>query len=207
MDRYEIWSNAMKSAATPALLALALVASGCTPGFVTSNQADVLLTLTSIVGVAGAGPDKDEDSAFLQSDVVTEGGVINDSAKVKVRSDVKNQGSLTTGDFNDVVLERYDVKWTRTDGHNVQGVDVPYDFSGPLALRVSPGAESEAAFTIVRHEAKLEEPLRNMRGGGGLDILHTIANITLHGRTISGKVVEVSGRLEVTFADFADSGN
>jgi hypothetical protein len=62
-------------------------------------------------------------------------------------------------------------------------------------------------FVIVRHEAKLEPPLRNMRGGGGLDILHTIANITLHGRTTSGKAVQVQGRLEVTFADFADDSN
>ena len=57
---------------------------------------------------------------------------------------------------------------------------------------------------IVRHEAKLEEPLRNMRDGGGLDILHCIANITVHGRTTAGTAVQASGRLEVTFADFAD---
>ena len=207
MDRYENWSNAMKALGLPAVLAVALVGAGCTPDFLTSNQADVLLTLTSLEGVAGAGPDKDEDSSQLLSDVVTGGGVINDNAKVTVRSDVKNQGNPTTGQFNDVVLERYDVAWTRTDGHNVQGIDVPYNFSGPLALRVTPNGSSEATFTLVRHEAKLEPPLRNMRGGGGLDVLHTIATITLHGRTTSGKTVEVGGRLEVTFADFADDSN
>ncbi len=205
MGRYEIWRKAMKGLALPAVVVLSLVGSACTPDFATDNQSDVVLLLTSIEAVAGAGPDKDEDSAFLLSDVLTGGGVINDNAKVTVRAELKNQNSPSAGAFNDVVLERYDVRFTRTDGHNVEGLDVPYGFSGPLALRVAPGGESEAAFVLVRHEAKLEPPLSNMVNLGGLGILQCIANITLHGRTGTGKAVEVSGRLEVTFTDFADS--
>jgi len=195
--------KAVKMCVAMALGALAL--TGCTPSFVTNSQGDVLLTITEIAGVAGAGPEADQDASSLFSDVVTGGGVINDNAKVSVRLDLKNgNNAVTAGSFNDVLLERYEVSFTRTDGHNTQGVDVPYAFSGPMAIRVSVGGATEAVFVIVRHEAKLEEPLRNMRDAGGLDVLHCIANITLHGRTTAGTAVQASGRLEVTFADFAD---
>ena len=195
--------KAVKVCVAVALGALAL--AGCTPSFVTNSQGDVLLTITEIAGVAGAGPEADQDASSLFSDVVTDGGVINDNAKVSVRLDLKNgNNAVTAGNFNDVLLERYEVSFTRTDGHNTQGVDVPYAFSGPMAIQVSVGGTTDAVFVIVRHEAKREEPLRNMQGGGGLNILHCIANITIHGRTTAGSAVQASGRLEVTFADFAD---
>jgi len=205
MDRNQWWRMTVKSLGLLVVGALALSAPGCTPDFVTQSQGDVLLTITQIVGVAGAGPEADQDASSLFSDVVTKGGVINDNGKVTVRLDLKNGNvGVTTGSFNDVLLERYDVSFTRTDGHNAPGVDVPYAFSGPLGVQVSVGGTADATFVVVRHEAKLEEPLRNMRNGGGLDVLHCIATITLHGRSTAGTAVEATGRLEVTFADFAD---
>ncbi len=194
--------KAVKVCGAVALGALAL--TGCTPSFVTNSQGDVLLTITEIAGIAGAGPEADQDTAFLISDVVTDGSVFNDNARVTLRADLKNANNPTTGSFNDVLLERYDVAFTRTDGLNTQGVDVPYAFSGPLAAQVPAGGTGEAVFILVRHEAKRESPLRNMMFGGGNQILHCIATITIHGRSTSGKAVEATGRLEVTFADFAD---
>jgi hypothetical protein len=69
---------------------------------------------------------------------------------------------------------------------------------------------------VVRHSAKEEPPLRNLAFfpqvdvnngvGGGEGIIHAIAGITVHGRTVSGRAVSAFGRLTVTFADFAGGG-
>jgi hypothetical protein len=205
MDRNHWWRMTVRSLGVLVVGALALSAPGCTPDFVTNSQGDVLLTITEITASAGSGPEADQDTSFLISDVVTAGSVFNDNATVTLRADLKNgNAGITTGSFNDVLLERYDVAFTRTDGLNTPGVDVPYPFSGPLAAQVPAGGTGEAVFILVRHEAKREPPLRNMFGGGGNRILHCIATITIHGRSTSGKAVEATGRLEVTFADFAD---
>lgn len=192
----------MKAVTLAAVCAFGLTA--CAPSFVTNDQADVLLTVVKLSGNAGAGPNADEDSDFLLSDVVTEGGVINDNAVMTLRVDPKNPNLGQPGVFNNVRLTQYRVSYTRTDGHNAEGIDVPYSFSGPLATEAVVGAETGVAFVAVRHQAKREPPLRNMWGGGGHEILQTIATITVFGQTAIGQAVTAQGQLEVTFADFAD---
>lgn len=205
-DRKESRRKAMRLLSVLTVCAVgALALAGCTPSFVKGDQSEVILVITKIVGVAGAGPDADQESDFLLSDVVTGGGVINDNATLTFRLDAKNPTLLTPGTFNDVMLERYEVTFTRSDGQNVQGVDVPYAFSGPMATRVLiGGGETGASIVLVRHQAKREPPLRNMWGAGGLEIVSMTANITVHGRTVNGRAVTASGRLQVGFADFAD---
>ena len=54
-------------------------------------------------------------------------------------------------------------------------------------------------------------PLRNLRfnaglgSGGGTDLFTVIAEITVHGRTGNGRAVSTMGRLQINFADFADT--
>jgi hypothetical protein len=80
-----------------------------------------------------------------------------------------------------------------------------------MATLVPVGEGAEAVIMVVRHQAKLEPPLRNLAfvtptvNGGGQGILTTIAEITVHGRTTSGKGVSAQGRLTISFADFADA--
>ena len=75
----------------------------------------------------------------------------------------------------------------------------------------STDAEGEAAIVVVRHQAKEEPPLRNLRfntglgSGGGTDLFTVIAEITVHGRTGNGRAVSTMGRLQINFADFADT--
>jgi hypothetical protein len=57
---------------------------------------------------------------------------------------------------------------------------------------------------VVRHQAKFEPPLRQLRGLGGALVLTVQARITLHGVTATGKAVTASTALEVVFADFSD---
>jgi hypothetical protein len=192
----------MKAVSLAALCALVL--SSCTADFAENNGSNVLLLITDINGDAGAGPDAGQETAQLLSDVVTEGGVINDNAVVGVRVENKNPTVTESGTFNDVYLHQYRVQFHRTDGHNAEGIDVPYGFSGPLSLRVSAGGTGSTSFIVVRHEAKREPPLRNMWGGGGHEIMQVIATITVYGTTTAGQEVSAQGQLEVTFADFAD---
>jgi hypothetical protein len=199
------------------ILALAFGLS-CTPGFLDNNQADVILRIAKITGTQGsAGAAGGEESDFLNSDVDP---VFNDNATLSFEVLAKNPNVASVGLFNDVTLERYEVRYFRSDGRNQEGVDVPYRITGPMATLVPAGSGASAgtgsaSIVVVRHQAKIEPPLLNLQSVvvnstgsltvGGAGILTCIAEITVHGRTTSGKVVSASGRLQINFANFADS--
>jgi hypothetical protein len=108
-----------------------------------------------------------------------------------------------------VLIERYDVRYFRSDGRNTEGVDVPYRISGNIttAVDVGTGSGDNVTFPIevVRRQAKLEPPLANLAGSGGALVLTCFAEITIHGRTVAGEAVEARGRLQIDFADLADA--
>ena len=61
---------------------------------------------------------------------------------------------------------------------------------------------------VVRAQAKLEPPLRNLQGAtsgtlGGALVVTMFADITVYGRTISGIPVSSTGSLQIDFADYA----
>jgi hypothetical protein len=179
---------------------------GCTPDFAQQNDSPVILRVSSISGSAGGSGSTGGSGigSVLLSDVrTTTGSVFNDNATLTVQSIAKNQNSPTLGPLNDVILEEYSVRFRRTDGHEVEGVDVPYSFMGTVQILVPANGSATAPILIVRHTAKLEPPLANLTGAGGADIITTFAEITLFGHTTSGKAVTTTGRLEVHFADFA----
>lgn len=194
----------MKAYGRVALAALAaLPALSCTPDWATDNNTPFIMEIASIT------------PSPLRSDVLTGGGVVNDDAVVAVNVFRKNNNpTLGTSPVEHVYLERYEVNFFRSDGHNTEGVDVPFHISGPLGnLRfhtAGPGGAGEVeqtvAITIVRHQAKLEPPLKNLEGLGNEILITTIAEITIHGRTVQGGVLEARGSVQVTFADFADGG-
>jgi hypothetical protein len=190
------------------VLACALISYACTPDFATESEADVILRISKILGLAG----EDEDEGdVLFSDVTP---IFNDNARITFQNIPKNANGPLLGQFNDVFMERYEVVYFRTDGRNVEGVDVPYRFTGGMATLVPAGGEAEAVIMVVRHQAKEEPPLRNLAflpqvnvnngAGGGQGIITVIAEITFHGRTTNNRAVTTSGRLTISFADFAD---
>jgi hypothetical protein len=209
----------MKAISRGALLGLsALALANCTPDWATSNNTPFILEIASITNSNGELP--------ILSDVAVgvQGSIFNDEAEVTVNVFRKNNSTaLSTSPVEHLYLERYEVRYFRTDGRNVEGVDVPFRVTGPMGnLRfhtAGPSAEVEiqTTITIVRHQAKLEPPLRNLRGVflgdtrtalfGGAGILTTVAEITIHGRTVQGGVLQAVGRAQVTFADFADATN
>lgn len=193
----------MKRFGLVALVALAL--NACVPGYLEQNNSQVLMRITKVSSESG---EDEEESDFLLSDVTP---VFNDNAVLTVEVLPKNSNELlVTGRFNDVMVERYEVRYFRTDGRNTEGVDVPYRFTGALGTLIPVNSDGDIPFIVVRHSAKLEPPLKNLAfvngtgSGGGLDILTVIAEITIHGRTTSGEIVRAAARLTITFADFAD---
>jgi hypothetical protein len=206
--------KAMKSLTCLAIAAAALAPMGCTPAFVETSEADVILRITRLIGQPGSEDQDDGDVLF--SDTCC--AIINDNIGINVEVITKS-GLPTTviGQFNDVTLERYEVRYVRTDGRNVEGLDVPFAISGPLAsVRVAADGQAAVSVVGVRHQAKLEPPLKNLEGkfGGdsgallvsGAGIVTTLGEVTIHGRTTSGKAVTAFGRIEIVFADFAGEG-
>jgi hypothetical protein len=133
--------------------------------------------------------------------------VFNDLAQLTIEVTPKNPNLLTPGTstrFNDVILERYEVRYVRSDGRNVEGVDVPFRITGPMAATVVVRGSSTVPIEVVRIAAKLEPPLKDIAGGTGEEVIVCIAEITVHGRTVSGQAVSDMARLQITFANWGD---
>jgi hypothetical protein len=101
-----------------------------------------------------------------------------------------------------VTITRYRVVYRRTDGRNVQGVDVPYAFDGGVTGTVPLGGTVTLSFELVRHVAKLEPPLAQLRSNGSL--IYTIADITFFGKDRVGNDIQATGSIQVDFGNFAD---
>jgi hypothetical protein len=199
-------------------LCCALLSFGCTADFAKDGEADVILRITELEGQPGNELLVGEGLPLFSDVCCT---ITNDNVGLTLDVIPKNQNpAQVITALNDVFLERYEVRFTRADGRNQEGVDVPFGITGALGGIVRVGAETLTSITVVRHQAKLEPPLRNMHGVfvtlqqdpngtfhfSGAGLLTTIAEIIVHGRTTTGKVVRARGVIEVTFADFGDEG-
>ena len=102
---------------------------------------------------------------------------------------------------NSITITQYRVEYVRSDGRNVQGVDVPFSFDGAVTVTVS--GTASVPFTLVRVQAKQEAPLAALAFGGGANTITTIARVTFYGRDQNGRDVSVTGNIEVTFSDWA----
>lgn len=193
--------------------AACLVASAsCGGELMRTGRSPIFLTIESMAATPGGGG---QGGAFLQSDVQvlidqTVNGVTtkvpsvtNDNLTASIRANEKNPAGTATL-INGVTLTRYHVAFRRTDGRNTPGVDVPYGFDGGLGTTITPGAIGQVSLELVRHQAKLEPPLKNLSGLGGQVLISTIAEVTFYGRDQNGNEVSVTGRIDVHFGDFPD---
>jgi hypothetical protein len=197
---------------TLSVLALVLsLAPGCItePDTVDNDASNVLVQL---VNMGASQSDLDgvgETVTDLLSDVCFADEehppctVFNDNGVVTMRAIPKDQTSLTS-DINGVTFTRYRVTFIRADGRNVPGVDVPYPFDGAANFIVPvTGAEIERGFILVRHQAKTESPLREITFNRSI-ILSVIAQVDFFGADGAGRAVQVTGYVNITFADFAN---
>ena len=184
----------------------------CTDPAVTGSRAGAILIVERIVAAPGGKPDR-PPATYLQSDVcVRDGGggscrAFDDVGQVTTRLRLKDPGapgnpaSPTAASF--VTINRYRVRYVRSDGRHRPGVDVPHPIEGAMTATTMAGSQT-AAFILVRASAKLEPPLRALTGGGGAVIVNATAEIDFYGHDQTGAGVVASGRIGVSFADWAD---
>jgi hypothetical protein len=200
-------------AAAPAIL-LASVSCG---NVVRTGRSPSFLVIDTLQAASGATPGT--MGVPLASDVQTivkraVNGVdifvptrFNDVGSATIRVVLKNPGTpgseTSPSNLNAVTLTRYRVEFVRSDGRNVPGVDIPYAFDGSSTATIT-STPSTVPFEIVRSNAKDEDPLRSLVGGGGRLIIATIAQVTFYGHDLTGNEVEVTGSISVNFADFGD---
>ena len=189
------------------LVGCALSFGACINDKITASRSSVSLVIERI-GAAPGGTNEDPIPTLLQSDVLTNGGVFEDVARVTTRLAFKDPGtaenpsSPTSANF--VTIDRFRVEYTRTDGRNTPGVDVPYPWDGAVTFTTVSGIQT-AEFTLVRASAKLEPPLRGLRNlGGDTIIFNTIVTITFFGFDQTGAEVIAIGTIGINFADWAD---
>jgi hypothetical protein len=195
---------------------LSAAASGCGE-FVRESRSPSQLVILSLQGASGAEPD--ELGSTVTSDVVTFvttpapcsetapcATVYGDPGAVTLRLQLRDLGAsgvgVTPSSLNEVTVNRYRVVYTRTDGRNTPGVDVPYPFDSAVTFTVPAEGSVTHGFDLVRNNAKREAPLAALQNNVGL--LSTIAEVTFYGRDQAGNDVAVSGQIGVTFGNFAD---
>lgn len=181
------------------ILAAVVAASTSCGDFVREGHAPVTLVVKSLLD--------GEDQSTLLSDVITNGSINDDKAKVVMALVLKDPGSLNVTNepslLNQVTIDRYRVDYKRADGRNTPGVDVPFGFDSAMTFTVPPDGDSdEFVFEIVRHTAKAEAPLFALMRSGG--IINTIATVSFYGHDQAGNKVSATAFMGINFADFAD---
>jgi hypothetical protein len=201
----EFRRKAMRAVGVISACALVIGVSGCVPGYVKENDSPVLFRIVSING-----------GQTLTSNV---GDTTSDPVAVTVAVRPKNPLNTNVPQIAEaVIIEQYRVRFFRTDGRDVEGVDVPFSFTGGITTAVDIGIGSDANVTlsipVIRVQAKQESPLRNLRsllgtvvggqqqtGGVLVPTVTMTAEITIFGRTIAGEAVSDTGRVTIDFVD------
>jgi len=197
-----VWGSGVKLAGA---IALAVAVSSCGDQTREGTAASYLIIAAM---EAASGADPTTFGTGLASDVITVkdnvATIFSDPGRVTLKLGLKDPGPasspVTPTQNNWITLTQYHVEYVRSDGHNIQGVDVPYAFDGGLGATVS--ADTTIGFTLVRNQAKAEAPLGALQANG--IILSTIARVTFYGHDQTGREVSVTGNIDVTFANFGD---
>ena len=195
--------------------AVALIAVSVSCGdVVRQGRSPVYLVIDQLTASSGGSSAAGTKSNTLQSDVITLvtspapcstnapcPTVFSDGGAVTLRALQKNVNATSPSTNSEVTINRYHVSYTRADGHNIPGLDVPYAFDG-AATGTTVGGTLGLTFELVRHAAKMESPLVEL--GSNAAVITTIAEVTFYGRDQVGNDVSVSGTLQVDFGNFGD---
>jgi hypothetical protein len=197
-------------------LVAGLAAASC-GDVVRSGRSPVFLVIDSLA--AARGSDDQNFVSFLLSDVITNvttptpctpenpcPTIFNDPGQATLRLTPKDIGgaiATTPSANNEVTVTRVHVKYTRADGRNTPGIDVPFEFDSAATATVPATGTVTMGFQLVRHAAKQESPLLQLQSNGR--IINTIAQVTLYGRDRVGNDVSATGSLEIDFGNFGDN--
>jgi hypothetical protein len=186
-----------------ALVAVLLFFSSCNK-LSKDTRSNSMLIIENLTGTDISGLEVN----FLQSDVLTVlDTIVADLAKVTFTAQLLSPALTESSQYSDILVTRYVVSFTRSDGKNVEGVDVPYSFEGYLSALVKVGTSTNINFIIVREVAKLEPPLVDLQDGRGDGVLQVKARVDFYGHDLANKNVMATGYLNIFFANYADTGS
>ena len=201
------------------LAGLVLVAAGATScgDAVRQGSSPVYLVIDTLGAIRG-GSSVSTATSTLLSDVITNATspapcsssapcptVFDDTGTVTLRAPLKDVGGSTPllpTTNNEVTINRVTIEYVRSDGRNVPGVDVPYPIDGVVTGTVPAGGTLTVGFEIVRHTAKQEAPLAELRTSP--NIIVTNARVTFYGKDRTGNDVSVTGQIQINFGNFGD---
>jgi hypothetical protein len=198
-----VWGVGLRRAGAVGLI-LASVSCGSLTRQGTSSSYLIVTSLEAAPGGVTAGT---FGSVLLSDVIVVKDGVASiysDQGRVTFGLGLKDPGPSTSPatptQNNFITVNRYHVRYIRADGHNIEGVDVPYAFDDAFTVTVS--GDTTAGFTAVRNQAKQEAPLAAL----ALNpiVVSTLAEVTFYGHDQTGREVSAVGNLSVSFANFAD---
>ncbi|MCD6454129.1 MAG: hypothetical protein J7L62_02375 [Candidatus Aminicenantes bacterium] len=186
------------------MVGLGLLFQGCNK-ISDESTSGTKLIISRITGINWT----DQESDVLYSDVVVQKQdsttVQDDLARIYVIATPYSPVTDTTSVYYDIILSKYHVRYTRTDGRNVEGKDVPRSFWGSLTVRIpADSTEHDFAIVVVRSNAKMERPLVELTYGGGPKEIETDAEIELYGEDVAGHSVYAKGNLHIVFANYAN---
>ena len=202
----------------PYLAIVALVATNVSCGKVArEGRGSSFLVIDSLLGIRGAATAGTPRST-LTSDVITNiitplpcsavapcPTVFGDSGQATMHIVMKDSGSAaptTPTPLQNITLTRYRVEYTRADGRNTPGVDVPHPFDGAITVTITPGSTT-FGFSLVRMQGKSEPPLLLLRNG--VDAITQLATVTFYGSDQTGADVSIVGTIQIDFGNFGDT--
>jgi len=197
------------------LAAIVLVAATSACGdVIRQGKAPVVIVVDSFKGAPGGGFGANTCTDTLRSDVVVNAvspapctpaapcpTIYDDSGQVTMHLAPKDIAIEPTSN-NQVTISRYHVTFRRADGRNTQGVDVPFGFDGSVTGTIPPTGTVTLSFELVRHVAKDESPLVQLRTSP--NIINTLADVTFYGTDLVGNAVTASASMSIEFGNFGD---
>jgi hypothetical protein len=132
--------------------------------------------------------------------------IFGDAGQVTLRAPLKDLGTggttLAPTSNNEVTISRLHVQYTRADGRNTPGVDVPFGFDSAITGTIPASGTLQLGFELVRNVAKQEAPLVQLRTSN--NFISAIATITFYGTDRVGNNIQVTGQMQIEFGNFGD---
>lgn len=160
-----------------------------------------------VISITGQDLLGNTDSPVIFSDVASEtDGIINDNATATLNAQLINPDpNADVTYYHSILVDQIDVEYSRSDGLNQEGRDIPFAFSQKVNIQVDIDTTVELPFVIVQHVAKLEPPLIDLASVGDEQVLKLEAKCTFHGKDLGGhRIQPVVGTVSVWCANFAD---
>lgn len=187
-------------------VAVSLVLVGCSaPGDIDNTSSPVILVAGNLAEVS---------SPF--GDVLTSGGTVpDDSVTIRFTARLKQASNNTAPALQEVILERYEVTFVRTDG----GTAIPAGFQRAMnsKVRITPHNAAQEVFTevtvsVMPSTGKIQPPISHLITPGfepdtGFINIQCTATMRFFGTTISGEQVTATASVGINFANFGDSNS